>query len=67
MIRVTRLNKKDFVINADLILFVESKPDTLITFLNGDTILVLEPIDEVVRRVVEYRRNVFSGVQVRLS
>ena len=58
MIRVTRLNGKDLIVNADLILSVEETPDTVMTFTNRDKIVVKEKPDEVVRRVIEYQRSV---------
>lgn len=56
MIPLTRLNHQAFVVNADLIKFIESTPDTLITLTSGERILVKEPSDEVIRRVVQYGR-----------
>ena len=57
MIRLTRLNGKAFVLNAELIRTVESNPDTTITLTTGDHYLVTEDMDEVVRRAVEYGRS----------
>jgi flagellar protein FlbD len=56
MIGLTKLNNQSFVVNADLIKFVESTPDTLLTLTTGERILVKESTDEVVRRVVQYGR-----------
>ena len=56
MISVTRLNGKRFVVNAELIRTVEEHPDTIITLINGDRIIVREPMDDVVERVIEYGR-----------
>jgi flagellar protein FlbD len=60
VIRVTRLNGKEFVVNAELIQFLEETPDTVITLTSHEKIVVKEPIDEVVRRVVEYGRMIRS-------
>lgn len=57
MIRVTKLNGSELVINADLIEFVESTPDTLISMTTGRKIMVLEALDEVVQKAVTYRRT----------
>lgn len=57
MITVTRLNGKRFVVNADLIRTVEANPDTTITLINGDHIIVVESMEEVVERAVEYGRS----------
>ncbi|MGD2107917.1 MAG: flagellar FlbD family protein [Phycisphaerae bacterium] len=63
MITVTRLDERVVVLNADLIKMLESTPDTIITLINGDTVIVRETVDEVVRRVVDYQRQV-RGFQV---
>ena len=56
MITVTHFDQSEFVLNADLIEFVESKPDTYITLVTGKRLLVRETSAEVVARVVEFRR-----------
>ena len=58
MITVTRLDKRVVVVNAEHIKMLEATPDTIITFLNGDTIIVRESVEEVVRRAIEYGRQV---------
>ncbi len=63
MITVTRLDERVVVLNADLIKMIESTPDTIITLINGDTLIVRETVDEVVRRAVDYQRQV-RGFQV---
>jgi flagellar protein FlbD len=60
MIKVTRLNGKEFVINAELIQFLEETPDTVITLLNHEKVVVKETVDEVVKRVIEYSRSIRS-------
>ncbi|MCH8964869.1 MAG: flagellar FlbD family protein [Planctomycetes bacterium] len=58
MITVTRLNDQPLVLNAELIKTVESTPDTLITLINGDRMIVKESMDEIVRKAVEYGRQI---------
>lgn len=62
MIRLTRLNSQPITVNSDLIKLVESNPDTVITLVSGDKILVHETADEVVARVIEFRRAVLAGL-----
>ena len=57
MITVTRLNGKPLVVNADLIRTVEENPDTTITLINGDHIIVQEPMKQVVAKTIDYGRN----------
>ena len=58
MIRLTRLNGDEFVLNAALIRFVESRPDTYITLTSNDRLIVRETVDEVVKRSLEYSRTI---------
>jgi flagellar protein FlbD len=62
MIRLTRLNNHPLTVNSDLIKFVEQSPDTVITLINGEKVIVRESADEVVRRIVEFRRSVLQGI-----
>lgn len=57
MITVTRLNGKPFVINAELIRTVESNPDTTITLINGDHMIIKESMEQVIELTIEYGRS----------
>jgi len=63
MIKLTKFKTRDhdFVLNAELIETVEEPPDTVITLTNGKKLIVEEPMDEVVRRVMDYRRGIFRN------
>ena len=56
MITLTRYDNRELVVNADLIQFVESKPDTIITLTTGERIIVKESRDEVIDRIVRYKQ-----------
>ena len=56
MIKLTRLGGEPFILNADLIRYVEARPDTFITLTCGDRVVVAESMDEVVRRAVTYQQ-----------
>ena len=56
MITVTRFDQSEVVLNADLIEFVEAKPDTYITLVTGKKLLVRETSEQVIARVIEFRR-----------
>jgi flagellar protein FlbD len=58
MIHLTRINRAPVVLNADLIEHIDTTPDTVISLTNGQKFLVLESAEEVVRRVVEFRRAI---------
>lgn len=64
MIKLKRLNGKEFVLNCDLIEFLESTPDTVVTLVSNNKIVVIETIDEVIEKVIEYKRNIYSTLQV---
>ena len=57
LITVTRFDNTEFIVNADLIEFVETLPDTHVTLVTGKKILVRESAQEVVARVLAYRRD----------
>jgi flagellar protein FlbD len=57
MIRLTRLNNRPLVVNSDLIKFIENAPDTVITLISGEKIVVLESAQEVISKIVEFRRR----------
>jgi flagellar protein FlbD len=56
MIKLTRLGGEAFVLNADLIRYVEARPDTFITLTTGERLVVTESLDEVMRRAVAYQQ-----------
>lgn len=57
MIFVTRINRKEFAINPDLIETIEETPDTVITLTNLNKYIVMESIQEIIRRIAEFRRR----------
>ena len=62
MIKVTRLNGQEVYVNADLILFVESSPETILTLENGKKVTIKETIPQVIDRVVEFKARYFPNV-----
>ncbi|MBZ4645866.1 MAG: flagellar protein FlbD [Petroclostridium sp.] len=59
MIKVTRFNGKEFYVNSDMIEFLESTPDTVITTTTGKKIVVLESVEEVIDRIIEYKNKIY--------
>lgn len=57
MIKLTRLDGEPFALNAELILYVEARPDTFVTLTTGERIVVAESMDEVIRKAVDYQRS----------
>jgi len=62
MIHLTRLNNHPLAVNSDLIKFVEQAPDTVLTLLNGEKVIVRESTSEVLNRIVEFRRSILRGL-----
>lgn len=57
MIRLTRLDGEAFLLNAELIKYVESRPDTFITLTTGDRLVVGQTMDDVMRLALEYQQS----------
>jgi flagellar protein FlbD len=57
MIRLTRLGGERFVLNAELIKYVESRPDTYVTLTTGERLVVTETPEEVVQKALEYQQH----------
>jgi flagellar protein FlbD len=66
MIELTRLNGKPIVLNSDLIKSAEASPDTMLTLINGEKLIVREDLAEVVERVLAYRARLLANVARRL-
>jgi len=64
VIQLTRLNNHPLVVNSDLIKFVEQAPDTVITLVSGEKIVVRESARDVLERVVQFRRSVLQGMML---
>jgi flagellar protein FlbD len=62
MIQLTRLNHVPLVLNSDLIEHIDVTPDTVIMLTTGQIIRVLESADEVVARVIDFRRSIWRGL-----
>ena len=61
MILLTKINSAPIAVNSDLIEYVEETPDTVITFTNSDRIVVQERMEEIIEKIVQYRR-LMSGL-----
>jgi flagellar protein FlbD len=61
MIQLTRLNNTRLAVNSDLIKYVEQAPDTVITLLNGEKLLVRETTEQIIERVLNFRRSMLTA------
>jgi flagellar protein FlbD len=60
MIEVSRINGKKYVINCELIKTIEATPDTVITLLSGEKLMVKDSVEEVVRMTMNYRKRLYQ-------
>jgi len=67
MIRLTRINQVPLVLNSDLIEHVEATPDTVIAMTNGQKLMVMESIDEIIQKVIEFRRAIANREESSLG
>jgi flagellar protein FlbD len=61
MIRLHSLNGSEFYLNNDLIVKVEALPDTVITLTDGRTLRVKEVPEEIIDRIIQYKRRIYQG------
>ena len=66
MIELTRLNGNPMLVNSDLIKTAEASPDTMLTLITGEKLIVLETCEEIVERVLAYRASLLAAVARRL-
>jgi flagellar protein FlbD len=67
MIELTRLNGTPILLNSDLIKTTESSPDTMLTLINGEKLIVREDLHDILNRVLAYRAALLSQVARKLS
>jgi flagellar protein FlbD len=56
MIKVTRLDGKEYYINPHQIESIETRPDTSLFMLSGKYVIVREAVGDIINRIIEYRR-----------
>ncbi len=61
MIRLTRFDGSKFVLNAEIIQYVEAAPDTIITLVTRDKMMVRETVEEVIDKVLEFKQKILRG------
>jgi flagellar protein FlbD len=63
VIQLTRLNGQPIMVNADLIESVEPTPDTVITLVSGNKLIVRDSMDDIQRKVIEFKRKIYGPAQ----
>lgn len=67
MIELTKLNGTPMMLNGDLIKTAEASPDTMLTLINGEKLIVREEPAEIAERVLAYRAQLLASVARRLG
>jgi flagellar protein FlbD len=62
MITLTRFDGTQFVLNSDIIQYVEKTPDTIVTMTTGDKLMVKESVENIVEAIIKFRQNLMVGV-----
>ncbi len=66
MIKLHRLNKKEFYLNHRHIETIESNPDTTIHLINGQSIIVLESPEEIQNLIIEFEKKIFNDKIIKI-
>jgi flagellar protein FlbD len=61
MIKLTRADGKEIIVNAELIQYVETTPDTIITLTTSQKIIVKEKAEEVIKKVINYKKELLAN------
>lgn len=64
VILLTRLDNSPVLVNLETVKLIDFTPDTVIHFVNGDSLIVREPLEEIERRVLDYRVKILASVPV---
>ncbi|MGA2421757.1 MAG: flagellar FlbD family protein [Candidatus Acidiferrum sp.] len=67
MIQLTRLNNQPLIVNCDLIKFIEKSPDTVLSLVTGEKIVVRESSEEVLQKIVTFRQAVLLGLTLQTA
>ena len=66
MILVKKINKQDIIVNCELIQTIEFSPHAVITLTNGEKIIIAAGPEEIIRKVIEYKRAINArGIEIR--
>ena len=65
MVKLSRINGAEVTVNAELIETVEATPDTIVALTTGKRLMVVETVDQVVEKVMAYRRSIATPLRER--
>ena len=64
MIKLKKINGEEIVVNASLIELIQSTPDTVLTLTSNKKILLMDEVDEVIEKVINYYHKIYSSVRI---
>jgi len=64
MIKVTKINGQEFFLNSDLIEFLESTPDTIISLTTGKKVIVRETAVDVIKKIINFRSKILKNWEI---
>jgi len=64
MIKVTNINGNSYYINCELLETIECIPDTLLTLRDGKKYYVKETPDELIKKIIEYKKRIFVDLPI---
>ena len=67
MVKLSRINGAEVTVNAELIETVEATPDTIVSLTTGKKLMVVESVDQVIDKVMAYRRSLWAVINDRFS
>ena len=62
MIKITRLNDKEIVVNCELIELIEANPDTTLTTTTGRKLIVKESVEDIVTATKKYKKEIHTNI-----
>lgn len=60
MIALTRLNGHPLMLNCDLIESLEETPDTVVTLVSGNKLVVRDKMRDVQQKIIDFKRKIYG-------
>ena len=64
MIKVTKINGTELVVNADFVEVIECTPDTIVTLNTGKKLILKDTVDEIVKKIIDYKKSMGDVIKV---
>lgn len=64
MIVVKKINQQEIIVNCDLIETIEFTPHAVMSLTTGEKLIVDETRDDILRKIIEYKRAIHNRAEV---